>query len=80
MIKSPAEIDLMRLASSVLSKLYEAAEVPGHGMTRISLRPWFRRRTISLGFQGSAGVQVAEFSALPHGSAKPQIVRPGRSC
>ena len=30
-----------------------------------------------LGFSGSAGVQVGKFSALPHGSATPQVVREG---
>jgi Xaa-Pro dipeptidase len=30
-----------------------------------------------LGFAGSAGVQVGEFSALPHGSITPQIIREG---
>jgi Xaa-Pro dipeptidase len=30
-----------------------------------------------LGFQGGAGVQVGEYSALPHGSVQPQVVREG---
>ncbi|HEU5210092.1 MAG TPA: M24 family metallopeptidase, partial [Longimicrobiales bacterium] len=30
-----------------------------------------------LGFTGSAGVQVGEFSALPHGSRTPQTIREG---
>ena len=30
-----------------------------------------------LGFQGGAGVQVGEFSALPHGSITPQTIREG---
>ncbi len=30
-----------------------------------------------LGFNGSAGVQVGEYSALPHGSITPQVVREG---
>ena len=30
-----------------------------------------------LGYNGSAGVQVGKYSALPHGSATPQVVREG---
>jgi Xaa-Pro dipeptidase len=30
-----------------------------------------------LGFEGGAGVQVGEFSALPHGSITPQVVKEG---
>jgi Xaa-Pro dipeptidase len=30
-----------------------------------------------LGFSGGAGVQVGEYSALPHGSIQPQIVKEG---
>jgi Xaa-Pro dipeptidase len=30
-----------------------------------------------LGFEGSAGVQVGKYSALPHGSATPQVIREG---
>ena len=29
------------------------------------------------GFEGGASIQVGENSALPHGSAKPQIIRQG---
>ncbi len=30
-----------------------------------------------LGFEGGASVQVGEYSALPHGSVKPQVVKEG---
>ena len=30
-----------------------------------------------LGFQGSAGVQVGPYSALPHGSVTPQVIKEG---
>ena len=30
-----------------------------------------------LGFEGGAGVQVGKYSALPHGSIEPQVVREG---
>lgn len=78
MIKSPAEIELMRLASSVTLQAYEAAwKCLRDGMTQNEFAQLVAAAHSQLGFQGGAGVQVAEFSALPHGSTKPQIVRPG---
>ena len=78
MIKSPAEIELMRLASSVTLQAYEAAwKCLKDGMTQNEFATLVSAAHSQLGFQGGAGVQVAEFSALPHGSTKPQIVRPG---
>ena len=78
MIKSPAEIDLMRLAASVTLQAYEAAwKCLADGMTQNQFGQLVSAAHNQLGFQGSAGVQVAEYSALPHGSTKPQIVRPG---
>ena len=78
MIKSPAEIALMRLAASVTLQAYEAAwKCLADGMTQNEFARLVSAAHQQLGFTGSAGVQVGEFSALPHGSAKPQIVRPG---
>lgn len=78
MIKSPAEIALMRLASSVTLQAYEAAwKCLADGMTQNEFARLVQAAHQQLGFQGSAGVQVAEYSALPHGSVKPQYVRPG---
>jgi Xaa-Pro dipeptidase len=78
MIKSPAEIALMRLASSVTLQAYEAAwKCLADGMTQNEFARLVAAAHQQLGFTGGAGVQVGEFSALPHGSAKPQIVRPG---
>jgi len=78
MIKSPAEIDLMRLASSVTLQAYEAAwKCLADGMTQNEFASLVATAHSRLGFQGGAGVQVAEYSALPHGSVTPQVVRPG---
>lgn len=78
MIKSAAEIALMRLASSVTLQAYEAAwKCLKDGMTQNEFAQLVSAAHSQLGFQGSAGVQVAEYSALPHGSTKAQIVRPG---
>jgi Xaa-Pro dipeptidase len=78
MIKSPAEIALMRLAASVTLQAYEAAwKCLADGMTQHEFARLVEAAHQQLGFAGGAGVQVGEFSALPHGSVKPQIVRPG---
>ena len=78
MIKSPAEIALMRLASSVTLQAYEAAwKCLADGMTQNEFASLVATAHQRLGFQGGAGVQVAEYSALPHGSVTPQHVRPG---
>lgn len=78
MIKSPPELALMRLASSVTLQAYEAAWRSLHsGMTQNEFAGLVVRAHEKLGFRGGAGVQVGEYSALPHGSTKPQIIREG---
>ena len=47
------------------------------GMTQHDFAGLVEAAHSQLGFHGSAGVQVGENSALPHGSAKPQVVREG---
>ncbi|HKP28046.1 MAG TPA: Xaa-Pro peptidase family protein [Gemmatimonadales bacterium] len=78
MVKSPAEIALMRLASQVTLKAYKAAwQCLREGMTQGDFAELVRLAHERLGFSGDAGVQVGPASALPHGSAKPQVVREG---
>jgi Xaa-Pro dipeptidase len=77
-IKSPAEIALMRLAASVSLQAYEAAyKAIKDGMTQFEFARLVSQAHDRLGFRGGAGVQVGEYSALPHGSAKPQVIREG---
>jgi Xaa-Pro dipeptidase len=78
MIKSAHEIELMRLASAVTWKAYEAAyHALKDGMTQNDFARLVSQAHERLGFQGGAGVQVGPNSALPHGSAKPQVIRQG---
>jgi Xaa-Pro dipeptidase len=78
MIKSPAEIALMRLAAQVTLAAYEAAwKSLQPGMTQNEFGALVSAAHKQLGFPGQAGVQVGEFSALPHGSRTPQIIREG---
>ncbi len=78
MIKSGAEIALMRLAAKVTLMAYQAAYEALHdGMTQHEFADLVEAAHTQLGFSGSAEVQVAEYSALPHGSVHPQQVREG---
>jgi Xaa-Pro dipeptidase len=78
MIKEPHEIALMRLASQVTLKAYEAAyRALQAGMTQDTVASLVAQAHERLGFPGGAGVQVGAFTALPHGSIQPQTIREG---
>ncbi|MGI8958463.1 MAG: M24 family metallopeptidase [Bryobacteraceae bacterium] len=78
MIKSLAEIALMRLAAQVSLAAYEAAwKSLKPGMTQNHFAALVATAHQQLGFTGEASVQVGEYSALPHGSINPQIIRDG---
>lgn len=77
-IKDAHEIALMRLAAHVTLTAYEAAwKSLREGMTQGDFSALVARAHAKLGFDGGAGVQVGQYSALPHGSATPQVVREG---
>jgi len=77
-VKDAHELELMRLASQVTLKAYEAAyRALTEGMTQSEFGRLVSLAHQRLGFSGSAGVQVGPYSALPHGSASPQIIREG---
>jgi len=78
MVKSPPEIELMRLAAEITWTAYEAAwKALADGMTQDEFARLVSEAHEKLGFEGGAGVQVGVYSALPHGSATPQVIRPG---
>jgi Xaa-Pro dipeptidase len=78
MIKDAHELELMALASNVTLKAYEAAyKSLKEGMTQDDFERLVSSAHARLGFPGGAGVQVGEFSALPHGSITPQTIREG---
>jgi Xaa-Pro dipeptidase len=78
MIKSPQEIALMRLANKVTLTAYAAAYKALHdGMTQHDFAALVSQAHQKLGFTGGAGVQVGPYSALPHGSVAPQVIKPG---
>ncbi len=78
MIKSAHEIELMRLANQVTLQAYEAVyKALQSGMTQYDFANLIAAAYDKLGFRGEASVNVGESSALPHGSAKPQVIREG---
>ena len=78
MIKDAHEIALMRLASEVTLKAYDAAfRAMKEGMTQNDFAGLVEAAHQRLGFAGSAGVQVGIYSALPHGSITPQTIKDG---
>jgi Xaa-Pro dipeptidase len=76
--KSPAELALLKLANHVTLDAYRAAWKQVHdGMTNRDLTGLIEAGFQQAGFPGNVSVQVGEFSALPHGSARPQQIREG---
>jgi len=68
----------MRLACSVTIQAYEAAwKSIRDGMTTREFSDLISAAYQALGFPGFASVQVGEYSALPHGSRQPQVIREG---
>ena len=78
MIKSAHEIALMRLACQVTLAAYEAVyHALREGMTQQQVEDLIAAAYGQLGFPGEASVQLGEYSALPHGSGTPQVIREG---
>jgi Xaa-Pro dipeptidase len=76
MSKSPHEVELMRLASKVSLAAYEAAyRALKVGMTQSQFEALVEAAHTQLGFSGGADAQVGEYSAFPHGSVAPQVIR-----
>jgi Xaa-Pro dipeptidase len=77
-IKSAHEIALMLLANQVTLAAYEAVyHALREGMTQHEAGDLISAAYGQLGFPGEASVQVGEYSALPHGSRTPQVIREG---
>jgi Xaa-Pro dipeptidase len=78
MIKSVHEVALMRLASQVTLAAYEAAyRALRPGMTQGEVSGLIDAAYRQLGFPGDASVMIDEYTASPHGSTTPQVIREG---
>ncbi|NYF90682.1 Xaa-Pro peptidase family protein [Tunturiibacter empetritectus] len=75
-IKSPAELALMQLANNITLSVYKACYQSAQpGMTNRQFSQMVDLAYTRCGVTGDASCQVGEYSALPHGSLQPQIIR-----
>jgi Xaa-Pro dipeptidase len=78
MIKTPHEIELMRLASKATLAVYAAVyKALTPGMTQNTVSAMIGEAYRKVGFPGEASVQAGEYTALPHGSIQPQTIKEG---
>jgi Xaa-Pro dipeptidase len=79
MYKSPAEIALMQKANDVTIRAFQAALTTlREGMTEADLRRTIETAHRALGApNGSALVLFGQWTALPHGTTKPQTLKEG---
>lgn len=78
MVKSPAELALLQLANSITLAVYHAAYLSaGPGTTNREFSALVDLGYSQSGVQGEASCQVGQWSALPHGSPRPQVIREG---
>ena len=76
MIKSPAELALMQLANNITLSVYKAAWQAGApGMTTAQFTALISAGFARCGTSGAASCQTGEWSALPHGSITPQVIK-----
>ena len=75
-IKSNAELALLQLANNITLSVYKAVYQSIHpGMTTHQFSSLIVLAYTRCGVQGEASCQVGPYSALPHGSLQPQIIR-----
>ena len=78
MIKERHEIECMRLACRATILVYRAVAESLHpGMLSSDVEKLVDAAYSRVGFPGEASLNVDEFTALPHGSPKPQTLREG---
>jgi Xaa-Pro dipeptidase len=78
MAKSAAELALMQLANDITLSVYEAAYRSAKvGMTNREFTGLIAAGYERSGVRGEASCQVGKYSALPHGSVQPQVIREG---
>ncbi len=76
MVKSEHELQLMRLTNQVTLQVYEAAWKAGHpGMTTEQFSNLMGAAYLQTGFPGYSSCETGIYSALPHGSIKPQVIK-----
>ena len=77
-VKSAHELELMKLANQATWMVYRAVyQAMQPGMTQHDVGALITAAYGKVGFRGGASVQVGEYTALPHGSATPQVIGEG---
>jgi Xaa-Pro aminopeptidase len=77
-VKSPAELDLMRLACAATVDCYRAVFASLHeGMTERDVNGLVRGGFGRMGLEGGALVLFGQWAAQPHGTTTPQKLREG---
>ena len=76
-IKSAAELALMQLANNITLSVYTSrrGRLARQGMTTAQFSGLIQSGFAQCGVSGAASCQTGEWSALPHGSIKPQVIR-----
>lgn len=76
--KSPHELELMRLACDVTFDVFRAVFASlKEGMSQDDIGRWIEQGFAKMNLQGGALVLIGASAALPHGSIKPQTLKPG---
>ncbi|WP_219918841.1 Xaa-Pro peptidase family protein [Rhodanobacter sp. PCA2] len=77
-IKSPAELALMQVANDATLALYKAVwQGLEPGVTQQHIAAWVDAGYARMGLRGEASINVGRYTALPHGSREPQVMREG---
>lgn len=78
MIKSPAELALMQRANDITIAAFRAVLQTLHeGMTPREFAEYATAAHRALGVDGSISASFGEATGFPHGSVKPQVLKPG---
>jgi Xaa-Pro dipeptidase len=78
MIKTAAELALMKLANEITLSVYRAVyQSCGPGDTNRKFIELIDKAYERCGVRGEASLNVGQYSAVPHGSAQAQVIREG---
>jgi Xaa-Pro dipeptidase len=78
MIKSPAELALLKLANEITLGVYRAVyQSCAPGDTNRRFTELIDKAYARCGVRGEASLNVGTYSAVPHGSAQTQVIREG---
>lgn len=78
MIKSPAELALLKLANDITLNVYRAVyQSCGPGDTNRRVTELIDEAYARCGVRGESSLNVGQFSAVPHGSSQTQTIREG---